>query len=205
MFVNISSGAQNTWQPPCQQIPDDVLVITARRAQLPEKPFFLLIIILFFFTADDSWQGGKMPFHLRKYFECNCCIVAFAFVSKVIKEILEMKRFSCMGFKICRRLIVLFRKGWQWHLFWCYSSSGRMCASKTFVRRVTWGPFVWRLLCRERDICKSPICSTAAKTPQMPVVDSIQVIRSYVSSACQQCGWKRMILLATVGISLTAS
>lgn len=37
-----------------------------------------------------------MSFHLRKYFECNCCIVAFTFVSKVIKEILEMKRFSCI-------------------------------------------------------------------------------------------------------------
>lgn len=78
-----------------------------------------------------------------------------------------MKRFSCMGFKICLRLIVPFRKGWQWHLFCCYSSTGRMCASKIFVRRVTWGPFVWRLLCIERErggrggVCKSLICFTA--------------------------------------------
>lgn len=59
MFVNISSGAQNTWQPPCQQIPDDVLVITARRAQLPEKPFFLLIIIIFFSLQMIHGRGGK--------------------------------------------------------------------------------------------------------------------------------------------------
>lgn len=63
MFVNISSGAQNTWQPPCQQIPDDVLVITARRAQLPEKPFFLLILFYFFFSLQMiHGRGGGNAF-----------------------------------------------------------------------------------------------------------------------------------------------